>query len=151
MRLTLHTDYALRLLIRLAVEPDGVHTIESIAGRYGISHHHLTKVAQTLVQSGFVESVRGRHGGLRLAREPADIRLGDVVRSTEQDFAIVECFEPGEGECAIAGACGLQRVLRDALAAFFEVIDRHTLADLLARPKDRRLLRRVFTTAANQD
>ena len=145
--MTLHSDYALRLLIRLAVEPDDVHTIESISHRYGISQHHLGKVAQTLVQAGFVESVRGRRGGLRLACGADEIRLGDVMRATEQDFALVECFDPEAGGCAIAGACGLQRVLREALAAFFEVIDRHTLADLVARPKDRTLLRRVFATA----
>lgn len=147
MRLTLHTDYALRVLIRLAVEPEQMHTVESIAQRYGISHHHLTKVAQTLVQAGFVESVRGRHGGLRLAGAPETIQLGEVVRATEQDLALVECFEPEGGGCVIAGACGLQRVLHEAMGAFFEVIDRYTLADLLARPRDRTLLRRVFTTA----
>lgn len=144
MRLTLHTDYALRLLLRLAVEPEALHTIESIAARYAISRHHLTKVAQTLVQAGFVESVRGRHGGLRLARPAADIGLGDVVRATEDNFALVECFAPDAGSCVIAGSCGLQRVLREAIGAFFEVVDRHTLGDLVARPDDRRRLRRVF-------
>ena len=146
MRLTLHTDYALRLLLRLAVDTDELHTIESIAERYAISRHHLTKVTQTLVQAGFVESVRGRRGGLRLARPAAAIRLGEVMRATEDTFALVDCFAPEAADCAIASSCGLQRALREAMGAFFGVIDRFTLADLVARPRDRRLLRRVFGT-----
>lgn len=144
MRLTLHTDYALRLLIRLAIEPEGLHTIDAIAERYGISRHHLTKVAQTLVKNDFVTSVRGRHGGVRLALPAEAIRLGDVIRATEDSFALVDCFEP-EGDCVIAGACGLQRVLHEAMRAFFEVLDRYTLADLVARPSELRQLRQTFS------
>jgi len=150
MRLTLHTDYALRLLLRLAVEPDISHTIESVAARFAISRHHLHKVAQTLVQAGFLASTRGRGGGLRLARLPEHIRLGDVARATEDTIALVECFEPSSNGCALAGACGLERVLQEAVGSFFSVLDRYTLADLVARPRDRRRLLRLFSISEGE-
>ncbi len=90
MRLTLHTDYALRLLTLLAMEQDGLHTIEEVARRYGISRNHLMKVTQTLAQFGYLESVRGRGGGIRLGRPAEEINLGAVVRATEDGFALVE-------------------------------------------------------------
>jgi Rrf2 family nitric oxide-sensitive transcriptional repressor len=130
MRLTHFTDLSLRLLMFLAVKPNGLATIQEVAGRYGISRNHLMKVAQQLVKEGFVESVRGRGGGLRLKRLPNEIRVGDVVRATEDDFRMVECFEAGKTSCTLLPACRLKGVLGEALAAYLAVLDQHTLADL---------------------
>lgn len=130
MHLTLHTDYALRLLMLLALEPDRLHTIAAVARRYRISRNHLMKVAQTLAQAGFVDSVRGRGGGLRLARPATAINLGAVVRATEENFTLVECFDPTRNRCVVTPACGLKGLLGDAVQAFLAVLDRHTLATL---------------------
>jgi Rrf2 family transcriptional regulator, nitric oxide-sensitive transcriptional repressor len=143
MRLTLHTDYALRLLMYLAIEPDRLQTIEEIAARYRISRNHLMKVAQTLVQAGVVDSIRGRGGGLRLARPPDAINIGAVVRETEDGFALVECFDP-KGDCIITPACSLRGPLEQALAAFLSVLDRYTLADLVKNPGSLRAMRRLL-------
>jgi Rrf2 family nitric oxide-sensitive transcriptional repressor len=134
MRLTLHTDYALRLLMLLALEPGALHTIEEAARRYRISRNHMMKVAQTLAQSGFIESLRGRGGGLRLARAPETINLGAVIRATEDSFALVECFERERNQCVIACACGLRGPLDEALNAFLSVLDRYSLADIMRNP-----------------
>ncbi len=144
MRLTLHTDYALRLMMFLATEPDELHTIESIAQRYGISRNHLMKITQTLVQAGFIESLRGRGGGLRLKRAADEINLGKVVRSTEDNFELVECFDPRHNTCRIAAACGLRSPLEEALQAFFGVLDRYSLHDLVKSPKILRNMRQMF-------
>ena len=145
MRLTLHTDLALRLLMLLALEPNELHTIEEVARRYHVSRNHLMKVAQTLVQKGFVESLRGRGGGLKLA-VPADrINLGAVVRTTEDSLALVECFDTERNTCVVASACGLRGPLQDALAAFFEVLDRYSLADLVANPVSFKRMQRLRT------
>lgn len=148
MRLTLHTDYALRLLMLLALEPDDRHTIEEAARRYAISRNHMMKVAQTLTQAGFVESTRGRGGGLRLARAPEAINLGAVVRASEDSFALVECFDAARNGCIVAPACGLRGPLEEALAAFLAVLDRYSLADLVARPGTFRAMRRLLAEAA---
>lgn len=148
MRLTLHTDYALRTLMFLALEPGSPRTIEDIARRYGISRNHLMKVAQTLVQAGFVESLRGRGGGLRLAREPATLRLGDIVRATEDGFTIVECFDAGRNTCVVSSACGLRNPLQEALAAFLAVLDRYTIADLVKSPSTARRMHRLLSLDA---
>lgn len=148
MRLTLHTDYALRLLMLLAMEPGRLHTIEEIARRHGISRNHLMKVTQTLAQSGFVDSLRGRGGGLRLAREAATITLGDVLRATEDSFALVECFDPGRNTCVLATACGLRGPIEAALAAFLAVLDGHSLADLVRSPGTLRQMRRLLLDAS---
>ena len=134
MRLTLHTDYALRLLMLLAAEPDGLHRIADVARRYAISQNHLMKIVQTLAEAGFVHSVRGRSGGLRLGRPAARINLGAVVRATEDNFALVECFDGERGDCVVSPACGLRGPLEEALRAFFAMLDRYTLADLIGNP-----------------
>lgn len=144
MRLTLHTDYALRLLMLLAMEPGRLHTIEEVARRHGISRNHLMKVTQTLAQSGFVESLRGRGGGLRLARPAAAIALGEVVRATEDSFALVECLDPARNACVLATGCGLRGPIEEALAAFLAVLDRHSLADLLRNPGTLRQMQRLL-------
>ncbi len=128
MRLTRYTDYALRVLTYLGAQPERVCSIAEIARAYGISQNHLMKVGHDLGKAGYVEGVRGRTGGIRLARPADKINVGAVVRQMEDGFELVEC-----GECAIAPACDLTRVLDEALAAFMAVLDRHTLADLLKR------------------
>lgn len=130
MRLTRYTDYSLRVLIYLGLQTERLSSIREIADLYGISESHLMKVVQALGQSGYVATLRGRGGGLRLAKSPHEINLGDVVRNTEVDVALVECFAES-GACRIAGPCRLRHVLKDALNAFFAVLDRYTLADLL--------------------
>ena len=134
MRLTIYSDYALRLLMYLAVMDDGLATIGEIADSYGISKNHLMKVAHELGVAGYVETVRGRGGGLRLSRAREAIRLGEVVRHTEPDMALVPCFAPVDGDCAIERCCVLKKALKRAGDAFLEVLDGYTLADL-ARPR----------------
>jgi Rrf2 family nitric oxide-sensitive transcriptional repressor len=134
VQLTLYSDYSLRTLIHLAVAPDRWVTIDEIARAYGISKAHLMKVAHQLGVSGWIETARGRGGGLRLAREPREIGIGDVIRTTEENLDLVECFAP-DGNCPITPACGLRPVLGEALAAFLAVLDRYTLADLVERKR----------------
>jgi Rrf2 family nitric oxide-sensitive transcriptional repressor len=133
MRLTAFTDYSLRVLIYLGTEATGFATIEQIADAYGISANHLMKVVHRLGQAGYLETLRGKGGGLRLTRAPASINVGDVVRRTEDSFELVECFEPDGGDCVITPACVLKHALHEATDAFLEVLDRYTLADLLER------------------
>lgn len=127
MRLSLYTDYALRVLIHVGTrEPPALSSIQEIADAYGISRNHLMKIVQDLGRIGLLETLRGRRGGLRLGRPPEKINLGALVRHTEQGFDLVDC-----GGCVIAPACGLPRVFAEATRAFLAVLDRHTLADLL--------------------
>jgi Rrf2 family nitric oxide-sensitive transcriptional repressor len=130
LRLTVYTDYALRLLMYLAVKDDGLATIAEVARSYGVSKNHLMKVAHQLGQAGYVGTVRGRGGGLRLARPVAAINLGDVVRHTEPDLAVVACLNPVDAACAIKSCCVLRRALAKAGDAFIAVLDGYTLADL---------------------
>ena len=131
MRLTMYTDYSLRVMMSLAAAPERTRTIQEIADGYGISKNHLMKVAYELGQAGLVETVRGRGGGLRLARPAAGIRLGELVRECERDFAMVECFDREKDQCVLTPACRLKRALAEALEAYFEALDRYTLADLV--------------------
>jgi Rrf2 family nitric oxide-sensitive transcriptional repressor len=135
MRLTNFSDYALRVLMYAAVRRDHLITIEETADRYGISRTHLMKVANLLTRSGYLTAVRGRAGGLRLGRAPEQIGLGDVVRATEPDFELVECFATS-GRCRVTPNCRLRGVLGEALAAFIATLDRYTLADLVLSPAD---------------
>jgi len=128
MHLTLQADYTMRLLIHLAVQPGEAATIQEIAKRYGISRNHLMKIANRAGQAGYVEAVRGRRGGLKLSRRAKEINIGQVLRVVE-DWRIVECFEPASNGCPIAGGCGLQAILKEALEAYFAVLDRYSLAD----------------------
>lgn len=148
MRLTLHTDYALRLLMLLALEPDELHTIEEVARRYNISRNHLMKVAQTIAQQGFIESLRGRGGGLRLARPPRRINLGAVVRSTEDSMALVECFDRDRNQCLVSPVCGLRGPLEEALAAFMAVLNKYSLADLISNPAAMQRMQRLLGARA---
>jgi Rrf2 family transcriptional regulator, nitric oxide-sensitive transcriptional repressor len=135
MRLTVYTDYALRLLMYLALKDDGLATIEEIAQSYGISKNHLMKVAHQLGVAGYVDTVRGRRGGLRLAKPAKAIGLGEVVRHTEPDMAIVMCFEPVNAECAILPYCVLRKALEHARTAFVKALDDYTLSDLV-KPRE---------------
>ncbi len=141
MRLTQHTDYALRLLISLAVANGERQTIEAIARRHDISRNHLMKVTQTLTQAGFVDGTRGRNGGIALAHTPETISLGAVVRVCEDNFSLVECFDAERNRCVFTPVCGLRGPLEEALLAFLAVLDRYTLADLVRRPGQSEALR----------
>ncbi len=131
MRLTQHTDYALRMMMYLALHPGRPVPVREMAGAFGLSEHHLDKVSQTLTAAGLVDAVRGRNGGIRLSGEPEDVNVGSVVRATEPDFRIVECFDPATNACRITPACGLRGALDRALRAFLNELDGVTLADLV--------------------
>lgn len=130
MRITTHTDYALRTLMYLAANPGHRATIADISNAYGISENHLTKVVHELGQEGVLRTVRGRQGGIHLARPPEKIRLGDIVRKMETDLDIAPCFS-GSGVCAIQPRCRLQRAFKEALNAFMAALDDYTLAELV--------------------
>ena len=147
MRLTNFTDYTLRVLIYLgAHQNEGrLATIGDIATAYGISGNHLMKVVHHLAKQGYVETMRGNGGGIRLARAPEQINVGNVMRGAEEDLAVVECFQEGDPECPIVPVCALRTVLGHAMNAFLDVLDGQTLADLL-RPKSQ--LVRMFRDAS---
>jgi len=128
MKITQFTDYSLRLLLHLVHRRDRVVTVREVAEYYGISAEHLKKIVRHLAEVGHIQTVRGKNGGLRLAREPEDINLGALFRD-EENLAILPCFEPGDG-CPI-GQCKLRGVVDDALGAFLAVLDGKTLADLV--------------------
>ena len=130
MRLSAFTDYGLRMLMRLAGEPDRAFSTGELAEEFGLSRHHLTKIMQRLAQGGIVATRRGGGGGAMLARTPDQIRLGAVVRLLEEGHALVECFGPGGGDCTINGQCRLKARMRSAEAAFLAELDRTTLADV---------------------
>lgn len=141
MQLTLFSDYALRVLIYLGVHRDRLVTVPEIARAYRISHNHLVKVARLLTQLELVEAVRGRGGGMRLAREPEQINIGQVVQRTEPHFHLVECFDREHDTCPITPACKLKNVLADAQRAFMEHLEGYTLADFVtSKPHRERLI-----------
>ncbi len=137
MRLSTFSDYCLRVLIYVGAKGDQVSTIGEITDAYRISRGHLMKVVHRLGQLGYLETVRGRSGGMRLAKHPSNIKLGVVIRATEDDLALVACFHSStSGLCAIEPACVLKRALHSALEAFLRTLDGYTLADLLV-PRNR--------------
>ncbi len=135
MRLTRHTDNALRALIYIALHDEAPSRITDIARRMGMSEDHAAKVIARLAELGFVNTLRGRSGGVRLARPAPEINVGQVVRATEDNLDLVECFDPVTNRCPIAPMCALAPALDEALTAFFAVLDRYTLADLTAKPR----------------
>ncbi len=130
MRLTLHTDFALRVLIQVGLNKGKLTTINEIAQTFNVSKAHLMKVVNDLSQKGYLDTVRGRSGGIRLMREPRDINIGQVVRDTENQLDVIGCLE-GKGYCPIERVCVLRGALRNATEAFLAVLDTHTLADLI--------------------
>lgn len=134
MRLTVYSDYALRLLMFLAVRGNTLATIPQIAKAYNISSNHLMKVVHQMGQAGYIETVRGRSGGMRLARPASDIVLGEVIRFTEPDMDIVPCFALENQDCPLRRACRLKGALDRARTAFLGVLDEYTLADLTNNP-----------------
>lgn len=130
MRLTFQTDYALRMLIYLAIHQERPCRVTDVAAAYRISRNHLLKVALRLGRLGYLTTARGRTGGIALARRPEDINLGEVVRHIEVDFALMECVRRDGGLCAISPACRLKGVASKALGAFLAVFDDFTLADI---------------------
>jgi len=141
MRLTTFSDYTLRVLIYLGTNPDRIATIGEVAAAYGISENHLMKVVHSLSLRGYIETVRGKGGGMRLKLAPEAINVGEVIRGSEDDPRLVECFDKNTSDCRIEPACLLKGILGRALEAFFAVLDRYTLLDLMApRPKLVKLL-----------
>lgn len=130
MRLTTMTDYSLRLLMYVAQRPEQLCTIAEVAAAYGISEAHLMKITHQLGLAGFIETVRGKGGGMRLARAPGEINLGAVVRSVEPDFNLVECLAT-RNTCTLTGQCRLTAIVSGALRQFLDHLDGHTLADVL--------------------
>lgn len=135
MQLTYFTDYALRVLIYAAVRPGSRCLTSDVATAFGMSRHHVVKVVNELRHLGYLDTTRGREGGFALARQPDRIRIGEVVRRTEGSMALVECFNRDTNTCPLSPACGLKGVLREAFDAFLAVLDRATLADLVAEPR----------------
>jgi Rrf2 family nitric oxide-sensitive transcriptional repressor len=145
MRLTQFSDYSLRTLLYLSVHQDRSVPLAEIARAYGISYYHLVKVTGSLVEMGSVAAVRGRTGGFRLAKEPDEINVGAVIRRTEPDFYLVECFDGTTDRCPITPACKLRSILKEAQRSFLDVLDRYTLADFLANTRQSRQLVQLWT------
>ena len=144
MQLTLHADYAFRILIYLGTQPEGqLVSTQDISQSYGISKHHLVRVVQTLNEHGLVNVFPGRSGGISLARDADKIRLGDVMRFAETNLRVVECFDMETNTCPIVPVCQLKPVLAEALNAFLSTLDKYTLADLLD-PRRRNGLTKLF-------
>jgi Rrf2 family nitric oxide-sensitive transcriptional repressor len=145
MKLTSFTDYSLRVLVYLAARPSHRATIAEIAKAFDVSEHHLTKVVHLLGRQGWIDTVRGKGGGLLLAKQPHDICIGKVVRDTEGAAMPAECFAPDGGHCVISSCCKLKGVLAEAVNAFYAVLDHYTLADIT---RNRLVLGRVLTLQA---
>lgn len=149
MKLTNYTDYALRVLIFLALKKDDeLSTIKEIAETYHISKNHLMKIIHHLGQLGYIETTRGRNGGIRLGKTPQEINIGEVVSKTEEDFYLVDCFKEGGSYCTISPACKLKHALFEALQAFIGVLKQYTLEDLVLNKDE---LRELQLTAFQKD
>ena len=134
MQLTRYTDYALRVLIYLAYKDEELSTINEVSQIYGVSENHLMKIVHQLAKLGYVTTLRGKGGGLKLGRRPEQIRIGDVVRDTEETLDVVECLaENYAGACRLFSNCKLKTVLSDAQRAFFDSLDQYTLKDLVTK------------------
>lgn len=138
MRLTRQSNYAIRTLIYCAVNEPKLSRVADIAKAHAISELFLFKLIKPLVENGLIETVRGRRGGIKLGRPAEDITLLDTVRLTEESFSMAECFEDGDIACPLADSCDVNAALREALGAFFEVLDSHTIADLAAKRRSLR-------------
>ncbi|UPM55199.1 RrF2 family transcriptional regulator [Gottfriedia acidiceleris] len=142
MRLTTYSDYSLRVLIFLSSEPsEKLVNIKDIAEAYDISKNHLMKIIYNLGKMGYIETIRGRNGGIRLAKLPSEINIGEIIRKTEEDFNIVECFEHGN-TCVITPVCSLKHIFNNALEQFLQVLDQYTLDDIV---KNNAMLKDYFS------
>jgi Rrf2 family transcriptional regulator, nitric oxide-sensitive transcriptional repressor len=141
MRQSVHADYSIRVLMYLALYTENLVRIEEIAISYAISKNHLTKVVHNLVKSGFVTSIRGRNGGIKLARNAEDINIGHVISKAEEDFHIVECFNKKSNKCVITATCQLGGIFAEALVAYMDSLAKYTLADLV---KNQVMMRRTL-------
>ncbi|KPJ91671.1 MAG: hypothetical protein AMJ53_11095 [Gammaproteobacteria bacterium SG8_11] len=141
MQLTVHTDYALRVLIYLSIRPENIVTIDEITEFYEISRNHLVKVVHNLSSKGFISTSRGKHGGMQLSRPPEEISIGDVVRQIEANFDIVECFNPDSKKCRVVPICNLKSVLQQANENFLKFLEQYSLADAV---KPNSQLHRLF-------
>jgi len=130
MRLTNFSDYSIRVLLYLTIHNEKLVQLQEIADAYSISKNHLMKIIYQLGKQGYIETIRGRNGGIRLAKQPDEINLGALIRDTEEDFNVVECFSKDHNTCPIASICTLKGILNQALAAFFHVLDGYTLQDV---------------------
>ena len=135
MQLTLHSDYSFRILIYLASQREELTTIDEISSAYDISRHHLAQIVHKLGELGFIETIRGKGGGIRLALLPEEVNLGEVLKKMEPNFNIVECFNKKENTCKIHSVCKLKSLLNEAMLSFLSIFENKTLADILLTPK----------------
>ena len=149
MQLSLHADYALRVLIYLGTHPDRVVSTHEISDAYGISKNHLVRVIHTLSENQYVNIHAGRSGGVTLARAPQLIHLGDVIRNAEPNLRLAECFDKQSNTCPIAPACALKGILNEALKAFLAELNRHTIADILRNGGQEKLVN-LFAIAGSR-
>lgn len=147
MQLTLYTDYSLRVLIYLGMRPEQQATITEIADSYGVSRNHLVKVVHNLANLGYIKTTRGRGGGMLLAYRPEQINIGEVVKKTEPNFNLVECFDKENNTCPIAPGCALIKALKAARSSFLEVLNQYTLADVVANADELAALLKVEISA----
>jgi len=145
MKLSLFSDYSLRTLMYAALRED-TFQLDEVTTAYGISRNHVAKVVHHLAKLGYLETQRGRGGGIRLARPAADVRIGTLVRETESDAVMVECFDPATNTCPIIGSCRLKGILAEAMQAFYTSLDRYSLRDLVSGPHRARMARTLFST-----
>lgn len=149
MRMTLQTDYALRMLIYLAIHDPRPSTVNDVAESYGISRNHLLKIVLKLRDMGLVMTARGRSGGIHLAARPETINVGEVVRTLGEDFPVVECMKAGGGGCVLSPICRLRGVVREALGAYLSVFDNYTLADLITNQEELAEVRGAYRGIGN--
>lgn len=142
MRLTSYSDYSLRVLLYVAVNSKKLVTIKEISEAYEISSNHLMKIIYNLGKMNYIETIRGRNGGIRLSKQPVDINIGELIRKTEEDFYLVECFKE-DNNCVITPVCSLKHMLNEALNSFFLVLDTYTLEDILT---NKSVLKEYFDT-----
>lgn len=131
MRLAEYTDYTLRVLMHCAANPQRLVTVREIADLHGVSRNHLMKIVNDLSRQGLLATTRGRGGGMRLVRPPAEVRIGDLIRRSETDFRLVECFDPASNACGLSASCRLRVLLDRALQAYFRELDAATLEDMV--------------------
>ncbi|WP_181704494.1 iron-responsive transcriptional regulator RirA [Chthonobacter rhizosphaerae] len=140
MRLTQQTNYSVRILLYCAANPDRPSRVADIASSFEMSETHLFKILKVLVDAGFIRTIRGRNGGIMLGKPAEEIRIGAVVRAAEENFILADCFDEGAHNCPLTMSCEYNRILREALGAFFSVLDRYTIADVAKERPDLRFL-----------